>query len=267
MRSFAAGLLDAPTLEGKLVPPPPNLTDLEPGLPVRYAEPVRPPLLEILPGGDVKVPRPEGFHDPAQRVRIVHALANHELQAAELFAWAVLAFPHAPAAFRRGCVAIAADEQRHCRLYLDRLEALGARFGDFPVSGHFWGKVDDIATPLSFVCTMGLTFENANLDFAVEHADAARGAGDTETAAVLDVVHRDEVAHVAFAWRWMQAFKDPEQDEWDAYVEHVAPPHGPERARGRAFDGAARLAAGIDESFVERLGAVFPTAPGGARRA
>jgi IS4 transposase len=27
------------------------------------------------------------MRDPAQRARILHALANHELQAAELFAW------------------------------------------------------------------------------------------------------------------------------------------------------------------------------------
>jgi len=35
-----------------------------------------------------------------------HALANHELQAIELFAWAVLAFPDTPIAFRRGLIAI-----------------------------------------------------------------------------------------------------------------------------------------------------------------
>ena len=30
------------------------------------------------------------MRDPAQRARILHALANHELQAIELFAWALL---------------------------------------------------------------------------------------------------------------------------------------------------------------------------------
>ena len=59
-----------------------------------------------------------GMRDPAQRARILHALANHELQAIELFAWALLAFPDAPLAFRRGLVAILADEQRHLALYM-----------------------------------------------------------------------------------------------------------------------------------------------------
>ena len=35
----------------------------------------------------------------------------------------LLAFPDAPGAFRRGCLAVLADEQRHCRLYLVRLGA------------------------------------------------------------------------------------------------------------------------------------------------
>jgi len=69
-----------------------------------------------------------GMADPTQRARILHALANHELQAIELFAWAVLAFPAAPLAFRRGLVAILADEQRHFRLYEARLAAYAIPF-------------------------------------------------------------------------------------------------------------------------------------------
>ena len=41
---------------------------------------------------------------------------------------------------------------------------------------------------------MGLTFENANLDFAGDYAAAARACGDDATAAVLDQVHADEIA-------------------------------------------------------------------------
>ena len=118
-----------------------------------------------------------GMRDPAQRVRILHALANHELQAIELFAWALLAFPDAPLAFRRGLVAILADEQRHLALYTERLAALGTGFGDQPVTGHFWNKLDHLADPLAFVCAMGLTFENANLDFAGDYARAAHACG------------------------------------------------------------------------------------------
>jgi len=42
-----------------------------------------------------------------------------------LIAWALLAHPDAPVQFRRGLVAILADEQRHLGLYFERLAALG----------------------------------------------------------------------------------------------------------------------------------------------
>jgi len=265
MRAFAAGVIEATTLEGKLTPAPPYLTDFEPGTAIRYDEPVRPPGLEIVPGGHVKVPAPEGMCDPAQRVRILHALANHELQAAELFAWAVLAFPDAPKAFRKGLIATLEDEQRHCRMYLRRLEAMGGAFGELPVSGLFWNRVPDLDTALAFVCTLGLTYENANLDFALEHVAAARAAGDHATADVLQEIHDDEVRHLAFAWHWMRELKGVGVDEWDAFT-GAGPKHAAERARGAKFDRAGREAAGLDAAFIDRLEGTDPTAPGGGRR-
>src|SRR3569623_2233081 len=129
------------------------------------------------------------MHDPAQRTRILHALANHELQAIELFAWALLAYPAAPLLFRRGLVAILADEQRHFALYVERMRAFDTSFGDHPVTGHFWNKLDHLASPLHFVCAMGLTIEHAHLDFANAYAPAARACGAAAPAAALDQVH------------------------------------------------------------------------------
>lgn len=266
VREFALDLLGATTLEGKLEPPPAGTLDDDPGPPLRVESPARPPGLEIVPGRAVRVPSALGMADRAQRRRILHALANHELQAAELFAWALLAFPGAGRTFRAGCLGILADEQRHLRMYLGRLDALGGRFGDEPVSGHFWRRAPRIRTPLEFVCTMGLTFEGANLDFALELAAAARAAGDDATAAVLETVHRDEVAHVRFAWEHLVRWKGAEETPWEAYCASVAPPLGPSRARGATFDADCRRAAGLDEDFVARLAAVAPERPGGARR-
>jgi uncharacterized ferritin-like protein (DUF455 family) len=264
---FARALVLATTLDGKLAPPPRGLRDDvdPPPAPERIAAPGRPAELAIASHRKVRVPPIAGMRDPDQRARILHALANHELQAIELFAWALLAFPDAPAGFRRGLLAILADEQRHCQLYLERLAAHGVRFGDHPVTGHFWNKLEDYATPLAFVCAMGLTFENANLDFAGEYAAAAREAGDDATAEVLAVVHADEVRHVAFAWRWLRALA-PDGDPWATYLDAVHFPLGPARARGRTFDRSAREAAGIDAAFIDQLEASAPRRPGGEPR-
>ncbi len=266
IREFATALIAAETLDGKLAPPAAGLADDAPFPAVRVAAPRRPAGLEIVAGRRARTPPVEGMADPAQRRRILHAFANHELQAAELFAWALLAFPEAPSAFRRGLLGILADEQRHCRAYIARIEALGGRFGDLPVSGHFWRKAASIETPLEFVCAMGLTFENANLDFAAEHAAAAERAGDAATAAALRMVHDDEIRHVAFAYEWLREWKPGDVSAWDAYCAAARPPHGPSRARGARYDAASRRAAGIDDDFVARLGATSPDRPGGAPR-
>jgi len=261
---LALALLEADTLAGKLAPVPAGARDDE-RVARRLTAPARPVELRVRPARAGRVPPVAGMHDPEQRARILHALANHELQAVELFAWALLAFPDAPARFRRGLAVILGEEQRHMRLYMGRLAALGHRMGDFPVTGHFWNHLGQLSSPLHFVCVMGLTFENANLDFAQEYAVAARAVGDPETAAVLDEVHRDEIRHVRFAWRWLRRFEG-ERSGWRAYLDSVAPPLGPGRARGRDMCLASRRAAGLDEEFIAGLAASAPTRPSGAPR-
>ncbi len=264
-RDYARGIVEATTLDGKLVPPPDALVleDLAP--PLRLAAPGRPANLPIVHGREAKVPPITGMRDRSQRARIIHALANHELQAIELFAWALLAYPAAPIGFRRGLVAILADEQRHFGLYAERLAAHATRFGDHGVTGHFWNKLDALPDPLAFACVMGLTFENANLDFCGEYAAAARAAGDVATAEVLDRVHEDEIAHVHFGWTWMRKLAG-DGDAWEQYVAHVAPPLGPARARGASFDRSARERAGLDDAFIARLEAIAPKRPSGEPR-
>src|SRR5580658_9914378 len=144
LHDYARSIVEAATLSSKLVPPPPDLDYAAPRAELRLTSPSRPAALAIVPGRGARVPPVAGMRDPAQRARILHALANHELQAIELFAWAVLAYPAAPPAFHRGLVTILADEQRHLALYQGRLRALGRDLGDYAVTGHFWNKLDHL---------------------------------------------------------------------------------------------------------------------------
>jgi uncharacterized ferritin-like protein (DUF455 family) len=259
---IARSILEARTIEGKLARIPVGARD-EWRCPAPVpAVPGRPPALEARAA---RVPPVAGMRDPHQRARILHALANHELQAIELFAWALLAFPDAPLLFRRGLAAILGEEQSHMRLYMGRLAALGHELGDFPVTAHFWNHLGQLSSPLGFVCVMGLTFENANLDFAQEYAAAALAAGDPETAAVLDRVHREEIRHVRFAWRWLRRWRGA-RSSWQVYLDCVARPLGPGRARGRDLCLDSRRSAGLDDEFIAGLAAAAPIRPSGAPR-
>ena len=98
VREFAARVVGAETLAEKLAPPARDLHDDDRGAGEAPEAPGRPPELQIVAGRAAKVPPLTGWPDLTQRRRIIHALANHELQATELFARALLAFPR----LRRG---------------------------------------------------------------------------------------------------------------------------------------------------------------------
>ncbi len=253
LTELAETVLTSTSLDAKLATPRELPPDVDRGEPRPELRPARPAGLEIVSANEAPVPGPDGMTDPDQRPRILHALANHELQATELFAWALCAFPGAPDAFRAGLAKILTDEQRHTRMYVSRLRAHGVDLGTFPVSGYFWNKVDGFTSPAAFICAMSLTFENANLDHTVDLAELARRAGDEATAAVIDKVHEDEIEHVRFGWTWLNVFKDEDADAWDVYASHLTWPLRPAKAVGRRFHRAGREAAGLSAEFIARL--------------
>jgi uncharacterized ferritin-like protein (DUF455 family) len=123
LRDFAEQVLFATTLDEKLQSPA-GVTDEHPGSPLLTPQaPGRPAGLCFKSQGSGKADFP-GVHRlerEQERGRLLHFFANHELLATELMALALLRFPDAPAAFRRGVWQTLKDEQLHTRLYVQRM--------------------------------------------------------------------------------------------------------------------------------------------------
>lgn len=265
LTAWCRSILERGSLEAKLCPPTgadgaPLPDDLG-GEPLVIEEPARDPEIASSEGGE-KLPKLSELGEPAKRALCLERFAHHELQAVELFAWALLAFPEWPPESRRGLVGALVDEQRHCRLYLERLEAHGRRFGEGPLSDYFWRHVPAIlesgAGPRAFLSAMGLTLEQANLDFTLLYRDAFRRAGDEQTARVLELVHREEVGHVRFAVDWLRQLDGESASLTEAYERSVPFPLCAARAKGRRFDEASRRRAGLDEEFIEHVRGARP---------
>jgi uncharacterized ferritin-like protein (DUF455 family) len=236
-------------------PPPPELWEVEP--PVRcLAEPGRPADLRLVS----KASKQRGLASETGRARALHAFFHHELQAAELMAWAVLAYPDTPREFRAGLVRIALDEVRHMRLYAQQIERLGHRLGGFAVRDWFWERIPACATPASFVATMGLGFESANLEHTASFAARFRDAGDEEGARVQEVVGQEELAHVRFGAHWFDRFTGGL--DFDRWRTALPAPLSPMLMRGRPLQRGARLRGGFSEAFLDRLDAWQPASPG-----
>jgi uncharacterized ferritin-like protein (DUF455 family) len=253
LSAFARQVLLSTDLDAKLLRPD-SLTDQHPAPPLRITTPARPDSLQFAKRRTAPpMPSANALRDPAKRAIAHHIMANHELQALEVMASVLLAFPGAPGDFRSGLAKIMLDEQRHTRLHIQRARELGLNFGDQPVNGWIWTKALDFQSELEYVAGLPLVFEGANLDHSAELELAFRNADDRRSAAIMRAIHHDEIKHVQFGIHWLREWKNPELSDWDAWTQALHWPIRPSRARGHLFHRSARLEAGLSAEFVDAL--------------
>ncbi len=168
-------------------------------VPLRPGRPARPVLV---PPTQVPRRRPGSV---AGRIALVHAIAHIEFNAIDL-AWdAVARFEGMPEAFYRDWTRVAGEEARHFRMLSDRLQALGAAYGDLPAHDGLWEMA--MATRHDVLERMALVprvLEARGLDVTPGMIERLRVAGDLETVAALEVILKEEVGHVAIGSRWFR---------------------------------------------------------------
>ncbi len=211
--------------------------------------------LKVGPGEkpEGKFPKTAELRASTGRGKLLHFFANHELLAIETMALTLLRFPHAPLEFKQGVFKTLQDEQRHLQAYQVRMQELGVELGDFPLNFYFWNTLKTIQSPFDFVTRMSLTFEQANLDFALDFSSRMRELGDQTSAQLLMTIHDDEVKHVQHGLKWFRVWKDARDSDWTAYKSNLPYPLSVRRAKGRFFSESSRLAAGLDEEFIREL--------------
>jgi uncharacterized ferritin-like protein (DUF455 family) len=171
--------------------------------------------------------------------------------------WALLRFPDADPALRRGLLGICQDEIRHMRLYAEHIRALGHELGDFPVRDWFWERVPTCSSPLAFVALVGMGLEGANLEHSASFAAMFRAAGDERGAQVQEQVGAEEIAHVAFATHWFRTMTGG--CDFSVWCATLPPPLSPLVLRGQPVHRERRLAAGQSADFIDELTAWQPS--------
>ncbi len=256
IREFAERVLFEPSLEAKLTPAG-LLTDKCPGPAVPIPkEPARETAYRLIAadaGAQPRFPRRGELDQDRPRGHALHFFANHELMALELMALALLRFVDAPEAWRRSVVETMGDEQRHARLYIERMATCGVAMGDIPANDHFWRIGSGMDSPLTYSAVVGLTLEQANLDFADWYRQVFLQIGDADTAMVLQQVLDDEIQHVRSGLKWLRRLKDPGQSTWQAWSAALPAGLTPAHAKARTFVVEPRREAGLDDDFIERL--------------
>lgn len=205
----------------------------------------------------VKFPRNTSFHLEEKRGLALHFFANHELLAIEMMAAALLMYPDTTdeiIRMKKGLIKTINDEQKHLKLYLNRMKDFGIELGEFPLNDFFWRSMEKLKTPSQFYAAMALTFESANLDFAQFYEASFKAVEDDKTANIMRIVLEDEISHVALGAHWLNVWRG-NKDLWNYYKENLPGVMTPARSKGIHFDRETRIKAGLDEQFVNELDA------------
>ncbi|GAA5978129.1 hypothetical protein JCM10908_004239 [Rhodotorula pacifica] len=186
--------------------------------PLHPEEPYRAPSTKTVSSGQT---RPLGKGGSVQtRIRMLHALANIELWAIDLavdhiarfYDWRLGTMDGKGKGKRIGWtfvadfLKVAEDEAKHFTLLSERLEALGCKYGDLSVHNGLWESALQTSHSLfSRLAIIALVHEARGLDSNPMQIRRCRTAGDGETARVLEIIHADEITHVAAGHRHFTA--------------------------------------------------------------
>jgi uncharacterized ferritin-like protein (DUF455 family) len=219
----------------------------ETGVPGR---PARPELVAA-----TAVPHRSPF-TPEGRAALIHSICHIEFNAINLALDAAWRFDGMPEAYYRDWLRVADEEAQHFTLLHEHLQGLGHRYGDFPGHDGLWTMCertkDDVLARMALVPR---TLEARGLD-ATPLIQAKLRRVDTPDAhaavAILDIILRDEVGHVAIGnhwYRWLCAQRGIDAEA--AYPELVARYAAPRLKP--PFNMAARERAGFSAEELRAL--------------
>jgi len=232
-----------------------------------HADPASPPPEPIGPPG--RPARPllvearqlpqRGLGSEEGRAALVHAVAHIEFNAINL-AWdAVYRFRGKPDAYYRDWASCAHDEARHFALLSGRLAELGHAYGDFDAHDGLWTMAEKTAgDDTARMALVPRVLEARGLDVTPGMIDRLHQLGDHGTVAILEVILREEVAHVAAGTRWYRHCCERDGvDPIDTFFDLLHRYMGA-NLRG-PFNRPARLEAGFIEEELDRLAAMALT--------
>ncbi len=197
------------------------------------------------------------IHTPLGLAGLVHSVCHIEFNAINLALDAAWRFTAMPAAYYVDWLRVAAEEAHHFSLLRAQLQSMGHDYGDFPAHTGLWDMVertqDDIVARMALVPR---TLEARGLDATPPMQAKLKKVGTSDALklmAILDIILRDEVGHVAIGnhwYRWLCARGglDPVMHFRQLCLQHAAP-----RVRAPINEEARRMAGFTDDEITELL--------------
>jgi uncharacterized ferritin-like protein (DUF455 family) len=212
--------------------------------------PGRPSRPELVPPNDLKR---RSLASVEGRAAMLHAFSHIEFNAINLALDAIWRFPAMPVEYYADWLQVAAEEAYHYTLLTGHLGMLGYAYGDFPAHSGLWDMAE--RTSADLLARMALiprTMEARGLDVSPALRDKFAQAGDSEAAAILDIILRDEIGHVRIGNHWYNWLCGQRALEPLATYSELADRYRAPALRG-PFNLPARKAAGFTDAELAAL--------------
>jgi uncharacterized ferritin-like protein (DUF455 family) len=188
---------------------------------------------------------------------LLHAVTHIEFNAINLALDAAWRFAGMPPAYYLDWLRVAAEEAHHFSLLRAQLQSMGQDYGDFPAHTGLWDMTRKTeGDVLARMALVPRTLEARGLDATPAMQAKLRKVGTADAlraVAILDIILRDEIGHVAIGNRWYRYLCEQRGlDPVGIYAELAARYEAP-RLKG-PFNLSARRAAGFDEAELALLG-------------
>ncbi|HKJ83085.1 MAG TPA: ferritin-like domain-containing protein [Mariprofundaceae bacterium] len=210
-----------------------------------------------------RVPR-RGMGSRRGRLAAMHAVAHIEFNAINL-AWdAVHRFRLMPEQYYDDWVRVADDEARHFTMVRDYLRRHGCDYGEMAAHHGLWEMAERTADDvLERMALVPRTLEARGLDVTPMMIGKLEQAGDADAAAILQVIYREEIAHVQFGTRWFRHLSAERGLNPEATFRDLVCKHFPDGLDG-PFNDAARADAGFSAQEMAMLTASGDQKAGGS---
>ncbi len=213
-------------------------------------EPGRPDKPELV--HPLEVPK-RGIGTTIGHAGLFHALAHIEFNAINLALDACYRFQSMPIEYYRNWMSVAKDEVYHFSLLNEHLATLQYTYGDFTAHTGLWDMVHK--TECDALVRMALVprvLEARGIDAVPELRKKVLHIKDTKGAAILDIIHHDEITHVKYGDIWFKYLCDKRNLDYTDTFFSILEEYSAPKIRG-AFNREDRKQAGFSDVELDKL--------------
>ena len=151
-------------------------------------------------------PGKKGLSYVEGQARLLHDMANIELQAMELALRTLCEYPDANRTFRQQLAELTLSEGRHLKMCVEGLRELGYDWGHWPIHLVLWNAVDTSDSLIDRLFIVHRYLEGSGLDAGQSLIDRFRGISPNKTVEIMNVISNEELEHVQFGSQWYRHF-------------------------------------------------------------